>query len=434
MKLIDVNQEKNRNNEYKKELEELKKAIGDTYENKMNLKYDSCEEIAKKVIKTDEALTKRLNKYAAFRAEYDELMNTKRVRSLTKAENNLARILKSNIDYYDELRDEEFRNLEVRLKSGELSEAEYYNQISILRDAYFEKGSEGWAKYTIKISEYNKKVIDNQKEDIKEMLEGVEDEYSKSLDNILKNQEKTYNKLYGISDVYNRISINGAKEGETYSWLQLSNIDAEIEAIKNYNDSVIKAKKRTDEVFDSLGMDSEKTRKAKELFFSQLSELSIPEATGFSNYLTNISDKKLTDYLSKWVTKIDLSEVISKNLYVGEVETVMEGYATGISNAFSENLADGLSKIPDTFFENGSESANQFKNGFIAAVDEIVLDISEEVSKKVKGIFPDITAGGVSSVNNNSNYNYNIYEAVNPKTTALEIYKQEALKRMLVGE
>lgn len=434
MKLIDVNQEKNRNNEYKKELEELKKAIGDTYENKMNLKYDSCEEIAKKVIKTDEALTKRLNKYAAFRAEYDELMNTKRVRSLTKAENNLARILKSNIDYYDELRDEEFRNLEVRLKSGEISEAEYYNQISALRDAYFEKGSEGWAKYTIKISEYNKKVIDNQKEDIKEMLEGVEDEYSKSLDNILKNQEKTYNKLYGISDVYNRISINGAKEGETYSWLQLSNIDAEIEAIKNYNDSVIKAKKRTDEVFDSLGMDSEKNRKAKELFFSQLSELSIPEATGFSNYLTNISDKKLTDYLSKWVTKIDLSEVISKNLYVGEVETVMEGYATGISNAFSENLADGLSKIPDTFFENGSESANQFKNGFIAAVDEIVLDISEEVSKKVKAIFPDITAGGISSVNNNSNYNYNIYEAVNPKTTALEIYKQEALKRMLVGE
>lgn len=430
MKLIDINQLKIQNNEYKEELEELKKIVSDAYVNKMNLRYDSCEEIAKKVIKTDEDLTTRLNKSAAYRAEYDSLMNTKRVRSLTEAENYWARILKSNIDYYDDLRDEEFRNLETRLKTGEISEMEYYENLASLRDMYFEKGTDGWAKYTIEISEYNKKVIDGQKE----MLESIGEEYSKSLDNILKKQEKTYNKLYGISDVYNKISINGASEGETYSWLQLSNIDAEIEAIKNYNESVMKAKTRTDEIFDGLGLDSEKTSKVKQLFFSQLSELSIPEATGFSNYLTNISEEKLSEYLGKWVEKIDLSEAISKNLYVDEVDDVMEDYASEMSNTFSENIAEGLSKIPDTFFESGSESANQFKNGFIEAVDEIVWDISEEVNKKIKAILPDTTVGGMNTVNNSSNYNYNIYETVNPKTTALEIYKQEALKRMLVGE
>ena len=185
MKLIDINQLKIQNNEYKEELEELKKIVSDAYVNKMNLRYDSCEEIAKKVIKTDEDLTTRLNKSAAYRAEYDSLMNTKRVRSLTEAENYWARILKSNIDYYDDLRDKEFKNLEIRLKSGEISEMEYYENLASLRDMYFEKGTDGWAKYTIEISEYNKKVIDGQKE----MLESIGEENSKRLDNILKKQE-----------------------------------------------------------------------------------------------------------------------------------------------------------------------------------------------------------------------------------------------------
>ena len=112
MKSIDINNIKIRNNEYSEQLEELKKAVRDGYTNKMYSQYDTCEKIAKKIIKTDDDLTTRLNKAAAYRAEYDELMSIKKVRSLTRAESNWGRILKSNIDYYDDLRDEEFKNLE----------------------------------------------------------------------------------------------------------------------------------------------------------------------------------------------------------------------------------------------------------------------------------------------------------------------------------
>ena len=111
---------------------------------------------------------------------------------------------------------------------------------------------------------------------------------------------------------------------------------------------------------------------------------------------------------------------------------MLEGYATDISSTFIDTLSENFGEIPDTFFANGKESALEFKNGFLSAVDEAIDSINVELNNKISALMPDlnILSQGNSVTNNSS---YNIYGAVSPVETALEIYKQDEKKKMLIG-
>ena len=389
--------------------------------------------VAEKTVDINEDLNTRLIKAAAFRAEYEELMNTKRQRELTTAENKTAQRLKSNIDYYESLRDKEFENLKTRFQLQQISEEEYYTQLAALRDIYFEQGSSEWAKYTIEITKYNSKIIEEQKKTLISMIDEINSEYDECINSLISKQDNMYNKLMGISDIYNKISINGAKDGESYTWLQLSNIDAELAALKNYNDALISAQEKTNSIFDSMDLDKDTINKMKSLFFEQLAELNIADATGFSNYLSNMDTSKLSDYLNKWVEKINLSNIISKNLYSDEANNLINAYTQDISTALNNGLDSIFSSLPETFYANGSLSAEQFKEGFLESFSDAISEIFNEINKNISPLISDISLGqNTKSVVNNSNYN--IYGASNPAQTLLEIQKQDTRRKMLVGD
>lgn len=389
--------------------------------------------VAEKTIDVNEDLNTRLTKAAAYRAEYEELMNTKRLRGLTATETKWAQTLKNNIEYYDSLRDQEFENLKTRLNLQEISEEEYYAQLTVLRDTYFKEGSSEWAKYTIEISQYNLKSIEEQKKNLINIFDEINAKYDESINALLKKQENAYNKFVGISDIYNKISINGAKKGETYNWLQLSNIDQELYELKNYSEAITRLKEKTDSIFDNMDLDKNTSDKMKALFLDQIAKLNVTEATGFSNYLLNINESRLSDYLGKWVEKINLSDFMSKNLYSDQANNLIKSYTQEMSDTFTAELNEKFSSIPDSFFESGSLSAEQFKNGFVNAIDEVMIDLSNEITRKINSLLPDVSLGQ-NSKNIVNNSNYNIYGAVQPAQTALELYKQEAKRRMLVGD
>ena len=387
--------------------------------------------IEKRSAKSQKTICEDAKKAADYQAQYDALMNEKRYRTLSTYENKRARILKSNIDYYKNLRDGEFEDIKYKLEMGEISNKEYYQKLAALRDSYFKKGSEEWNKYTVDIIKYNKEVVSNQQKELEEMLLGIDEKYEESFSQIFKKQASMQQKLDKSLGIYETVHFEMA-DGVESDWLRLANVDVDLEILKNYNNALISVKGRLDSIFSGMGLSEEKSNEMKAKFFEEIASLSIGKGTAFANHINFKSDEELVPFLEKWVEKVDLSEAISKNLYADEASYVMQNYANDMSSAFRDSLSENFGRIPDTFFANGIESALEFKNGFLSVIDEALNDINLELSNKMSAFMPDVSVlSQGNSVTNNSSYN--IYGADSPAQTALEIYKQNEKNRMLVG-
>mgnify|MGYP002679417911 FL=1 len=371
---------------------------------------------------------------------YSSSEAAKSVELQTETQRVIADLRAKGFDDYKSLRDKEFNDLKIQLASKEISEEDYYSRLAGLRDAYFDEGSNEWAKYTLQIAKYNQRVVEQQQTIIDKMTDSVRaaadetaERYNESFNKLLNKQNSLKNKLQNISRIYDTIEIGNSGK-DSYRWLQLSDINSELELLKNYNANFIEAKKKLDGIFDSFGFDKKKTAKLKSDFIEEIAGMNIGDATYFTKYLTNISSDRLTDYISKWAEKNELESLIPSEIYKEESEQLAEQYAADMSESFTKSLEECFGEIPDSFFESGSKSALQFKEGFTEALDGVINDISTEINRRIAKISPNINVSGENGqVSNYSNY-YNIYGSGDPYQSAIEIYKQDIKKRMLTGE
>lgn len=349
-----------------------------------------------------------------------------------RTQKKLLELQNKGFNDYKSLREKEFNELKVSNAKGEISNEEYYQKLAQLRDIYFNEGTNEWTRYTLQIANYNSDIVEQQKKELYDMFDDVNCAYAKSLDEMAKKQEEIKGKLSGISDIYNVIE-GGDKNDGGYRWIQLSDINTELEALKNYNKNLIAARDRINQIFDGFEFDDDKTAKLKSGFLDELAQMNVPDATQFTKYLTTISETRLTDYLSKWAEKVDLTETISKDVYSQETQDLAETYAQDMAKTFTVSLTEKFGELPDGFFQNGSDAAYKFKEGFISSIDEVLGDISKEINQRIAKLLPEVNvSGGGTQVSNYSSYN--IYGATQPQMTALEIYKDETRRRMLIGE
>lgn len=371
---------------------------------------------------------------------YSSSEAAKSVELQTETQRVIADLRAKGFDDYKSLRDKEFNDLKIQLASKEISEEDYYSRLAGLRDAYFDEGSNEWAKYTLQIAKYNQRVVEQQQTIIDKMTDSVRaaadetaERYNESFNKLLNKQNSLKNKLQNISRIYDTIEIGNSGK-DSYRWLQLSDINSELELLKNYNANFIEAKKKLDGIFDSFGFDKKKTAKLKSDFIEEIAGMNVGDATYFTKYLTNISSDRLTDYISKWAEKNELESLIPSEIYKEESEQLAEQYAADMSESFTKSLEECFGEIPDSFFESGSKSALQFKEGFTEALDGVINDISTEINRRIAKISPNINVSGENGqVSNYSSY-YNIYGSGDPYQSAIEIYKQDIKKRMLTGE
>lgn len=371
---------------------------------------------------------------------YSSSEAAKSVELQTETQRVIADLRAKGFDDYKSLRDKEFNDLKIQLASKEISEEDYYSRLAGLRDAYFDEGSNEWAKYTLQIAKYNQRVVEQQQTIIDKMTDSVRaaadetaERCNESFNKLLNKQNSLKNKLQNISRIYDTVEIGNSGK-DSYRWLQLSDINSELELLKNYNANFIEAKKKLDGIFDSFGFDKKKTTKLKSDFIEEIAGMNIGDATYFTKYLTNISSDRLTDYISKWAEKNELESLIPSEIYKEESEQLAEQYAADMSESFTKSLEECFGEIPDSFFESGSKSALQFKEGFTEALDGVINDISTEINRRIAKISPNINVSGENGqVSNYSSY-YNIYGSGDPYQSAIEIYKQDIKKRMLTGE
>lgn len=400
----------------------------------------SIEDSQREAEKSSDEATEHAKDNIASYGRYASDEYEKNVRLQKEKQKIIADLQAKGIYDYKDLREKDFNELKIQLSNREISEEEYYSRLAELRDTYFDEGSNEWTKYTLDIAKYNNSVIDKQKETIKKLIDGVreatDDTFSKYEDRFNELQSKQNNlknKLRGISQIYDTVEFEDGK-GKSYRWLQLSDINTELELIKNFNTNFIEARKKIDGIFDGFNFDSKRTAKLKSDFTEEILSMSTFDATGFSRYLTSMPAEKLSDYLSKWAEKNELETLIPADIYKEESEQLADEYAKDMSDSFTKSLEKHFGEIPDSFFDSGGKSAQQFKNGFVEELGDVMQELSTKVNQGLSKIIPNISFAGESGqVSNYSNY-YNIYGSGDPYQSALEIYKNEEKKRMLTGE
>ena len=379
---------------------------------------------------------------SALKSEEERQKEISKIREKAAAEE--LRQLTEEERIKQEMIEREYSQLKNSLNLGLISQEEYYLNLKDFRDKYFDVGSKEWEDYTIEILTYCKKtaesVADTQKKAILGVFEDMHKEVDEAFDDLEKTEEKLGNKLKDYGNLYTKKSFTSSSSGNTYSWLALGDIENDISVLKNYNNALKKAKDLLYKVFAVAGdgISAETASDNKKYirnFFNELAEMSVEEGLTFSSFLTRLPQKDAYAYLSSWAKKQNLSAEIAKNLYSDEA---MELYNAGIDNMAKEmitKLEESFGDLPDNFFDEGVASALGFGDGFIQSLKGVFDNIRTHLNSEFVKIMP---SSGITSLPGNTivenSTSYNIYGNSSPQSTALEIYKQDQLKRMLVGD
>lgn len=336
----------------------------------------------------------------------------------------------------NEMHERELKQLKNSLSLGVISQQEYYIRLRELRDKYFSVGSEEWEEYTVEILKYCKSAAENIAETEKKAILGLFSEMGsqieQSYEEIEQTQKKMEEKLKNYGSLYSEKSFTSAATGNSYSWWSLNDPEADIRVMKSYSNALSEAKKLLYDVFPTEG--NEKNKQYIKDFFSLLGDMSVEEGLGFADFINRLPREKVEKYLSSWAEKQDLAAEISKSLYGDEVREVYEKNIEDMAKNMVSKLEESFGTLPENFFEEGVMAALGFGEGFINSMDSVFEEIRTKLSAGMSALMP--TGGAISAAAGttvqNSTY-YNIYGGASAKSTAIELYKQDTMKRMLVG-
>ena len=344
--------------------------------------------------------------------------------------------------YNKKLLEREYEDLKNSLELGLISEQEYYLKLKDYRDKYFQAGSDKWKEYTVDILKYCRETAEEIANAQKTAIMDVFDEMSQSIDesyeDLQKIQDKMAGKLKDYGSLFHENTFFNPKNEKTYWWLSLGDIESEIKVLENYNNSLASTKELLYKVFPTSGdgIDIEKNKGYIKDFFSLLSEMSVEEGMTFSAFLARLPEDMSREYLQSWSKKQSLAEEISKNLYSDEAKDIYDKSIDNMASNMISKLEESFGTLPDNFFEEGVASALGFGEGFISSMEDVFTSIRQKLENGLQTLTPSAsifgTSGGSTVIENSTSYN--IYQSQSPKSTAMEIYKQDTLKRMLVGE
>ncbi len=336
----------------------------------------------------------------------------------------------------------ELKALKNSLEIGTISQQEYYLKLREFRDKYFAVGSEEWEDYTIDILKYCKDtseaIAKEQKKAILGVFEELSDEIDKSWEELSKTQDKMTDKLKNYGNLFYEESFTSPGSGHTYSWLALGDMERDIAVLKNYNNALIGVKELLYNVFPTSGegLSQDVIGKNKEHikeFFEILSEMDLEEGGSFAAFLTRMPYDKAEKYLTSWSKKQNIAEEISKNLYSDQAREIYDQNIDNMAKSMVDKLEETFGELPDNFFDKGVSAALGFGEGFMNSIEEVFRNIKSKIEAGFNNAVSSVNALGTNTVVNNST-SYNIYGTESAKSTALEIYKQDTMKRMLVGD
>ena len=353
--------------------------------------------------KANAELDKQISKWSEEAAKYsddgDGKTNGNKGNGFNSAANSATKAAKAAtkaVKTVTEVREEEFKKQEKQLRRWleieEISQEEYYNEVSNLRDEYLEDGSDLWWDYTVQITKYHKEQFNKVKEEAIQTYETIADTAISKL-NEIKNKQKDFSEGLILDSLYTSISLNLG--GEMVEGGKLKDWEAENNYLYNYKQKLEGVSERLKSLF---GDNTDNYYSMLEL----LREDPYGEGNKILSLMTNADDETLKRFVTGWQTYQELAAETAEQSYKDEVEHIQSG--------FVDELTAALGTLPDEFKNTGETAAEFFGKGFMGKISSVLSNI-----KQTMGIDLDaLSVGDFKSKLNSVAY----YTEINQTITA----------------
>lgn len=264
---------------------------------------------------------------------------------------------KKNQEDADDARTKSQNNQLVALKRqltrGLISEKEYYEQLAVLRDKFYSSGSDDWYTLDDEIFAYNKGLVEQQTEDMKQAYTDVQTFAEDKLTNLSGDIDSLSSKLKDHGSLWVDVGINAGDNSIEYK--KLADIGSSNADLQRYANLLQQLKDRGDIPAD---------------FFAQIRDLSVEDGIAFAETLLNASDADFTAYINDWKTQQQLASDIANTLYADETEQVVT------------EIVDKFGALDDEFFGVGENSVAEWGDGFLTNITGVISKIKQNLIDK----------------------------------------------------
>lgn len=178
-------------------------------------------------------------------------------------------------------------------------------------------------------SDWNAEQLEKQKKAEKEKLEAqvktlkdFKKEYQSALDEIEKSQDSMADKLKGYGDLLETVKT------KTGSYLELGDLEEDINAIQRYGDALEQLKARG--VSDSL--------------MDEIIGMSVDDATAYTEKLLGMTDDQYSEYIKLWEEKQAEAQKIAEKFYSDEMDALKKEFVDKIPEELGE-VKEGMRSV-----------------------------------------------------------------------------------------
>ena len=307
-----------------------------------------------------------------------------------------------------------FEKLNYQKELSIINEDEYYLKLERLRDRYFGRGTQNWLKYTAQIYEYQKRVLEEEKEGIVSLYDDISEYTSKKLSEVINKQANFAESLKSAGKLFDKNTLTFDEKAVTY--YSMHDMQKDIERIKEY----ARLSEEFSERADKLGISSD----IQKGFLTELKGIDFDAAISLLTSIKGSTDAAVSDYLTAWNERNMLADAVAAKAYESD-------FAESVENSY-EHMKEVLSRagyeIPEGFFVSGSLSAQKFGDAFVEEIETQMARIRSVIEAFNSEIaqYPVMVGGNTY---NTSNTSYNI-QSSDARDTVEEIRRFETIKRL----
>lgn len=268
---------------------------------------------------------------------------------------------------------EEKSRLEFQLKTKQITEKKYYSELAKLRDKYLDKNTAEWRSAYLETYEYNRKILQANKDALEQLLNDSADTTLTALQKIVSARDSLTSKLTDFNKTFEKTTETIPETVAVKGEFTITTAEHDVETYKMGADSI----EDNIKILEDYGamLDALKTRGADESTLSSILDMDIEEGMKFGSKLLKMSDREWNSYFDSLEKLQKTAADISSKYYQNEVNSLKDN--------FVDKLRSELDGLGSDMYKVGADVAAEFVSGWNEALgtkDLTLGDIMRAVS------------------------------------------------------